>query len=153
MSDREVSLSDLEDVQVHGLSGDLKRQWQPKQLELSMTTNIGIDPEDNRAKVEVEVELFGWRNPEDSERVLTYAGSVALYIVPADGFRFIEGSGQANSLLAAVWPVARTSLIDHAKRLGAQMLRIPISIDHLEIESEEETATPRGSSDEVAQES
>ncbi|MHA7209680.1 hypothetical protein [Arthrobacter sp. MDT1-65] len=142
MSEHNVSLSDFEDVQVRGLAGDLKRHWRPKQLELLMNSNIGIDSDENRAKVEVEVELFGSKTPDDGERILTYAGSVSLHIVPNDGFQFVEGVSQANPLLAAVWPIARTSLIEHAHRLGAHMLRVPISVDHLEIESEESTRVP-----------
>lgn len=139
MSEHEVALIDLEDVQVRGLAGNLKRKWRPKRVELSLTTKIGINAEDNRAKVDVDVELFGREGMDDNaERVLTYTGSVSLNVIPAEGFKFV-GTSQARSLLEVVWPIARTSLVDHAQRLGTQTLRIPMSIASVNVEMEEES--------------
>lgn len=127
MSESKLGLLDFEDIQVRGLSGDLKRKWRPKKVELSMTTTIGIDASANRAKVDVDVEMFGRSDSDDeSEKVLTYTGSVSLAIIAAKGFKFGEGQDQAKSLIEVVWPYARASLVEHAQRLGTTGLRIPL---------------------------
>lgn len=148
MSGHEVELIDLEDVQVRALAGNLKRKWRPKRVEIALTTKIGLDAEDNRAKIDVDVEVFGREGmDDDAKRVLTYTGSVSLNVIPAEGFKFEEGTGQATSLLAVVWPIARTSLVEHAQRLGQQTLRIPMSMAAVSVELEEDTeaeAEPAG---------
>jgi hypothetical protein len=129
MSERELALIDFEDIQVRGLSGDLKRKWRPKKVELSMTTTIGIDSSANRANVQVEVDMFGQNESDDeSDKVLTYSGSVTLHVIAAKGFKFSErkDQDQARRLIELVWPYARTSLVEHAQRLGNTGLRIPL---------------------------
>lgn len=127
MSEHEVALMNIEDIQVRALAGRTRRKWRPKRVELEMTTEIGIDADDNRAKVDIDVEMFGRDGTdEDAERVLTYSGSVSLAVIPAKGFKFVEGTDQAKSLVEVVWPIARASLLEHAQRLGTQNLRIPL---------------------------
>lgn len=152
MSEHEVALIDIEDVQVRGLAGRTKRKWRPKRVELEMTTEISIDEDDNRAKVDIELEMFGRDNTDDeAERVLTYTGSVSLAVIPAKGFKFIEGTEQAKSLIEVVWPIARTSLIEHAQRLGTHSLRIPLVMvgdvqDQLQEKEAEEVAVATSAS-------
>ncbi|WP_026539919.1 hypothetical protein [Paenarthrobacter nicotinovorans] len=93
-----------------------------------MTTTVGLDEDENRASLDVGIELTeisGSEGKDDAERVLTYTGSVSLLIIPAEGFNFSEGTDDVASIVTLAWPYARTSLIEHAQRLGAPPLRLP----------------------------
>lgn len=131
MPGTDLQLADFADVRLRELSGLLAHTPPVDKSRITTTVEVTFFPDvPDRVNLRLGVRLFALDSEmaadPDEEEEPVYTGSVALLAVVHDDATLKESEPQALHLADLFWPILRAHLDDHARRLGAPPLPLPV---------------------------